>query len=139
MFARKIFIYALLVAILPAIAITIPTSKAHAANGRKAAFVAGLVAGAVGAAALYSASKHRWSRVRNHYHRGHWRGCHIHNGIRHCHGRKGPSYRRSSPVHYGRPRPWTRAWYRYCHSKYRSFNPRTGYFTTYSGHKRFCR
>ena len=44
------------------------------------------------------------------------------------------------PVRYrGRPEPWTRAWYNYCSRKYRSFNPRTGYYTAYSGRKRFCR
>ena len=37
------------------------------------------------------------------------------------------------------PRPWTPAWYDYCAAKYRSFNPRTGYYRTYSGRYRFCR
>ena len=35
--------------------------------------------------------------------------------------------------------PWTPAWYDYCRSRYRSFNPNTGYFTTYSGRQKFCR
>jgi uncharacterized protein YcfJ len=35
--------------------------------------------------------------------------------------------------------PWTPGWYDYCGRKYRSFNPNTGYYTTYSGKKRFCR
>lgn len=39
----------------------------------------------------------------------------------------------------GRPEPWSPAWYDYCGSKYRSFNPKTGYFTTYGGDKKFCR
>ncbi|WP_106753101.1 BA14K family protein [Pannonibacter carbonis] len=34
--------------------------------------------------------------------------------------------------------PWSPAWYDYCRSRYRSFNPQTGTFTTYSGEKRFC-
>lgn len=34
--------------------------------------------------------------------------------------------------------PWTRAWYDYC-SKYKSFDPQSGYYTTYEGEKRFCR
>lgn len=34
--------------------------------------------------------------------------------------------------------PWTPEWYDYCASRYRSFNARTGYFTTYSGRKKFC-
>lgn len=39
----------------------------------------------------------------------------------------------------GSPEPWTRAWYQYCSAKYRSFEPDTGQYTTYSGYKRFCR
>ena len=35
--------------------------------------------------------------------------------------------------------PWTPEWYDYCANTYRSFNPRTGYYWTYSGTKRFCR
>ncbi len=38
-----------------------------------------------------------------------------------------------------RPKPWTRAWYRYCADKYRSFNPNTGKYLTYSGRYRMCR
>ncbi|WP_417690817.1 BA14K family protein [Roseibium sp.] len=34
--------------------------------------------------------------------------------------------------------PWSPAWYRYCSSKYRSFNPNTGTFTTYGGEQKFC-
>jgi len=37
------------------------------------------------------------------------------------------------------PEAWTQDWYNYCSSKYRSFNPSTGYFTTYSGEQKFCR
>jgi hypothetical protein len=44
-----------------------------------------------------------------------------------------------APAYYGRPAPWSPAWYRYCSSKYRSFNPDTGYFRTYSGNYKFCR
>ena len=36
-------------------------------------------------------------------------------------------------------RPWTGEWYNYCSSKYRSFNPRTGYFLGYDGDYHFCR
>lgn len=43
-----------------------------------------------------------------------------------------------APVYYGRPAAWTPEWYRYCSSKYRSFNPDTGYFRTYSGRYQFC-
>jgi hypothetical protein len=36
-------------------------------------------------------------------------------------------------------KPWTRSWHAYCRSKYRSFNPKTGYYLAYSGKYRFCR
>ncbi|MTI16229.1 BA14K family protein [Rhodobacteraceae bacterium RKSG542] len=39
---------------------------------------------------------------------------------------------------YGAPQPWSPQWYQYCSSKYRSFNPSTGTYTTYSGVQRMC-
>ncbi|MXN63487.1 BA14K family protein [Stappia sp. GBMRC 2046] len=36
------------------------------------------------------------------------------------------------------PRPWTPEWYRYCSGKYRSFEPETGLYTTYSGVRKLC-
>lgn len=53
----------------------------------------------------------------------------------------GPVY--GAPI-YGAPQaspgylPWSPAWYDYCSSRYRSFNPRTGTFTTHGGEQRFC-
>jgi hypothetical protein len=41
------------------------------------------------------------------------------------------------PVSYGPP-PWSPDWYDYCSSRYRSFDPRTGYFMGYDGVPRFC-
>lgn len=48
--------------------------------------------------------------------------------------------RRNAPRHQrsGGLEPWSPAWYDYCRGKYRSFNPNTGYYTTYGGQKRFC-
>ncbi|WP_068086007.1 BA14K family protein [Polycladidibacter stylochi] len=37
------------------------------------------------------------------------------------------------------PAPWTQQWYRYCTQKYRSFNPQTGTFMSYSGVRKLCR
>ena len=34
--------------------------------------------------------------------------------------------------------PWTPAWYDYCESRYRSFNPSTGTFMGYDGQSHFC-
>ncbi|MEM5581136.1 MULTISPECIES: BA14K family protein [unclassified Roseibium] len=49
-----------------------------------------------------------------------------------------PVYRPAPVVSY-RPAPWSPAWYNYCSSKYRSFNPQNGYFLAYSGQYKFCR
>lgn len=43
-----------------------------------------------------------------------------------------------APVYYARPEPWTPEWYAYCDSRYRSFDPRTGYFRGYDGEYHFC-
>jgi hypothetical protein len=43
-----------------------------------------------------------------------------------------------APVYYG-PAPWTPAWYSYCASKYRSFDPRSGTFIGYDGYRHMCR
>lgn len=50
-----------------------------------------------------------------------------------------PSQTRVTAARATSPRPWSNDWYAYCGSKYRSFNPRTGYFVTHSGDYRFCR
>lgn len=42
------------------------------------------------------------------------------------------------PVAYSPPPAWSPDWYAYCASKYRSFNPRTGYFMGYDGRPHFC-
>lgn len=37
------------------------------------------------------------------------------------------------------PRPWTREWYNYCASRYRSFDARSGTFQPYNGPRQVCR
>lgn len=49
-----------------------------------------------------------------------------------------PRYR-APRVYYSAPAAWTPGWYTYCKTKYRSFNPHTGRFMTYSGHWQLCR
>ncbi len=46
---------------------------------------------------------------------------------------------RNAPSYRARPEPWSDAWYDYCFRRYRSFNPETGYFKSYSGRYIFCR
>jgi BA14K-like protein len=36
------------------------------------------------------------------------------------------------------PTAWSPDWYDYCAQRYRSFNPRTGYFMGYDGQPHFC-
>ncbi len=43
------------------------------------------------------------------------------------------------PRYVRRAEPWSREWYRYCSSRYRSFDPDTGTFVGYDGRERFCR
>ena len=111
MFRKTITTFAIIATLASAATLAMPTNQAEAAGGRNAAFAFGAITGlAVGAMATHSR-----------YHRGYY------HGPRHV------------PAHYGRPAAWTPAWYSYCASRYRSFNPSTGYFISYGGTPRFCR
>ncbi len=49
------------------------------------------------------------------------------------------TYYPSRPAYYGGGmEPWTGEWYRYCSSRYRSFDARTGTFMGYDGRRHFC-
>lgn len=43
------------------------------------------------------------------------------------------------PIVAGAPEAWSAQWYEYCSSRFRSFEPSTGFYTTYSGDRRMCR
>jgi hypothetical protein len=49
-----------------------------------------------------------------------------------------PAYRERVYIR-GSVEPWSREWYRYCSSRYRSFDPNTGTFVGYDGREHFCR
>lgn len=119
MFMKRIATYAMIATMATATALTLPAPQAEAKDGRNGAFVAGAITGLVTGAIAGQALKD------NDNGRNHFRGPRRH--FNH-HSR-----------HYGRPKPWTNAWYDYCHSRYRSFNPRTGYFLGYDGDHHFCR
>ena len=103
-----------------ALGLVAATPQEAQAASKTGNFLLGAAAGAAGLAVLHGLSKNR---------------------------RRGYYYDRPAPRRYYRPAPrryyapaaWTPAWYNYCASKYRSFNPNTGYYTTYSGYQRFCR
>jgi hypothetical protein len=46
---------------------------------------------------------------------------------------------RSPVIAPGAPAAYTAQWYVYCSAKYRSFEPGTGLYTTFSGARRICR
>ena len=51
-----------------------------------------------------------------------------------------PRYYRAAPrVVYGAPPFRSRAWYRYCEARFRSFDPRSGTYQPYHGPRRVCR
>lgn len=110
MFKKTIMTIATIATVTAGATFALPTSEAEAAGGRRAAaFAFGAVAGLTVGA--IAANRH------NHSYRHH----------------------APAPVYYGRPAPWTPAWYDYCSARYRSFNPHTGYFISYGGRQRFCR
>ncbi len=48
-------------------------------------------------------------------------------------------YTQPDPAYDVAPEPWTDEWYDYCRRKFRSFNPNTGRYKTYSGQYKLCR
>ncbi len=61
-------------------------------------------------------------------------------------GYAGSDYYPPAPAPYAQPRysysaglePWSREWYRYCSTRYRSFDAETGTFRGYDGQDHFC-
>ncbi|MBD1546213.1 BA14K family protein [Labrenzia aggregata] len=112
----KVAATTLAVAVIATSAMTVSVQTADAKNGRNGAFAAGAVIGLATGAIVGSQYQRRY------------------------YAPPPPAYYPApAPVYYAHPEPWTPAWYRYCSSKYRSFNPNTGYFVTYSGYRKFCR
>nr|WP_321444079.1 BA14K family protein [uncultured Cohaesibacter sp.] len=112
MFKKTILTIATIATVTAGATFAMPTTEAEAAGGRRtAAFAIGAIAGlTVGAIA---ANRH---------------------SHRHHHYVPGPTR-----VYYGRPAPWSAAWYDNCSARYRSFNPHTGYYIGYDGRRHFCR
>lgn len=51
---------------------------------------------------------------------------------------RGDAPRRNVRERAGQYDAWTPGWARWCQNRYRSFNVRTGTYTTYGGEQRFC-
>lgn len=117
---KKLALSAAAVATLASLAVATTPTQSEAKNGWNtgAAIAGGFVAGAIVGSAL---SGPRYYQPAPQYYYAPRR-----------------QYVAPAPVYY-RPAPWSPAWYQYCSTKYRSFNPQTGYFITYSGKHRFCK
>lgn len=111
-------------ATLLALGLTVAAPQQAQAASKTGNFLLGAAAGAAGLALLHGATR---PRPRGYYYQP--------RPVRRYYR---PAPRRYYAPAYG-PAPWSAAWYNYCASKYRSFNPNTGYYTTYSGYQKFCR
>ncbi len=112
--------FALAAASVFAVALTASVPDQARAASKTGNFLLGAAAGAAGLAVLHGLKKNR--RYERRYYQ--------------------PAPRRyyaPPPRRYYAPAAWSPEWYNYCSSKYRSFNPNTGYYLSYSGRYRFCR
>ena len=114
----KMFYKAAAIAAVAAIASLAAPAPAEAGRGGRA-LAAGVVGFATGAIIAGSIANNRRAAYHDGYYDGHY----------------GPPPRQ---VYYGPPPPWSPDWYAYCHSKYRSFDPRSGTYQPYHGPRRFC-
>ncbi len=91
-------------------------------GGGKGAGKGAAIGGGVGAFTGAANASHRWNAV-------------YHQAFNEC---MAGAYGNPHPVYAGAPEPWTPEWYQYCSAKYRSFNPQTGQYLTYSGAYKLC-
>ena len=146
------FVKCLAVVMVLGFAAIASTQNAYAGKGTRN-FVFGAIAGVAGLAAISSLSRGGY------YNRGYYNRGYYNTGYRYrrnnyynnySYGR--PQYRTYYRTNYqprykvrrhlhrsGRPAAWSKAWYRYCASKYRSFRRSDGTFQPYNGARRVCR
>jgi len=128
------------------------TQNAYAGKSTRN-FVFGAIAGVAGLAALNSLSRGGYYD-RGYYNRGYYntryryRRSYYYDSYSYRRPHKRTYYRtnyrprykvRGHPHRRGRPAAWSKAWYRYCANKYRSFSRSDGTFQPYKGARRICR
>ena len=132
------------------------TQNAYAGKGTRN-FVFGAIAGVAGVAALNSLSRGGYYN-RGYYNRGYYDNGYYNSGYGYRrsyyyddYSYRRPNYRAYYRTNYrpryparrhsynGRPVAWSKAWYRYCANKYRSFRRSDGTFQPYNGPRRVCR
>lgn len=111
MLRKRVTAFAMVAALATATTLSIPAQQAQAKDGRNGAFAAGAITGLVAGAIANEALRE---------------------------GDPAPR-----PPHKVRKdhrfEPWTARWRHDCERRYRSFNPRTGYYMGYDGRRHFCR
>ncbi len=101
-------------------------TPAEAGRGGRAA-AAGIIGFAAGALIGSAASRHHYGHDLHYYDYHHYYA-----SPRHVY--------HHAPYRYSyAPEPWAPDWYSYCHSKYRSFDSRSGTYQPYNGPRRLCR
>ena len=129
------------------VALTLPTSADAGHRGKRHH---GYYHGPV---ISYHYGGHRRKHYRHRHYRKHDAGAAVAAGIigltvgaliagsanRHYHAPRRHYRTHRKVYHRGRPQPYTNAWYRYCAAKYRSFDPASGTFMSYSGVRKLCR
>ncbi len=134
----------------------VSTQNAYAGKGTRN-FVYGAIAGVAGLAALNSLSRGGYYN-RGYYNQGYYNSGYYNTGYRYRRNYysddyyyRQPYYRSNYRTYYRsrhqarrqgynrRPVAWSRAWYRYCANKYRSFRRSDGTFQPYNGGRRVCR
>ncbi len=145
------FVKGLAVVMVLGFAAIASTQNAYAGKGTRN-FVFGAIAGVAGLAAINSLSRGGY------YDRGYYNRGYYSTGYRYRRSYYYDDYSYRRPYyrtyyrtsyrprykvrrhhHSRRPVAWSKAWYRYCASKYRSFRRSDGTFQPYNGPRRVCR
>jgi hypothetical protein len=95
-------------------------------GGKRGAGTGAAIGGGVGAVGGAANQSNRWQSL-------------YHHAYNDCMAREAHAVRAPQPSYSGALEPWTDEWYDYCEDRYRSFNPETGMFLSYSGEYRMCR
>ncbi|WP_319497821.1 BA14K family protein [uncultured Cohaesibacter sp.] len=132
MIRHKLMTLAMITALGMTAAVTGTAPQAHAKDGKNAALATGIIVGTVAGAIAVNAAKDNKRPVT------------VHRAPpppKHYAPAPRKAYAPNPPRHYA-PNPrsivMSREQIRRCSERYRSFNPRTGYYTGYDGRKHLC-
>nr|WP_321525186.1 BA14K family protein [uncultured Cohaesibacter sp.] len=140
MIRHKIMTLATIAALGITALITGPAPQAQAKDGKNAALATGIIVGTVAGAIAVNAAKDNKRPVT--VHRAPPPAKHYAPAPRRTYAPKPPRYYAPNPPRHYAPNPrsivMSRQQIRHCSERYRSFNPRTGYYTGHDGRKHLC-